>query len=208
MKLKKQYEFIAENIHFLDEYTTRDLFHKLYAKKFRSATDIYLDDNGKLDGVTIVVTDKARGYSTTKNWEVDFEKTIEQNVADLTAILISRGITMKEFMVWLEVRSIYRSYYLRRSEKSFTMHHNGTASLVYLLRYLTTGKCDENLKESHDFMEANNIRYNTGAYEFTLSNIKVKLFMNGRLDIKGLTPEQEKQIDRFAEIYKAVERRG
>ncbi len=200
--LIRQREFISENIDFLDEFELEKVFKKIYVKVFRNKTNFYLNEHGKLEGIEILV--KKKDYSSRESWGVNFDKTIDENIQLLRNQLTEYGITWIEFKDYEEVRFLWSSYYFRRTEKSFSMAANGVSSLVYFLRYLVNGKPDDNLKEANEFLEERKISYNQGNYEYAIGNLKVKSFINGRLDIKGLTEEQERIIDRFAEIYKKL----
>lgn len=198
----RQADFVIGHIDLLEEYDLRDLFQKLFAKAFNHATGLYVDEKGRLSGFTIRV--KKKDYSTSEAWSLNFNLDVNENIQMLTQDLEAKGITLDEFKAYYEIKSVFTSYYFRRNEKSFSMSHSGNSSLIYFLRFLVNGKADDDLKESHDLMEEKKIRYDQGNYELQIGNIKIKSFLNGRIDLKGLTPMQENMINRFYDIYEIV----
>lgn len=190
-------KFIIENINVIDEFDTTDIFKKIYNKVFYQTTGFYLDKDGAFDYITVSSKD---GHSSNK-WKLEYNLSIAENIQRLKNALEDKNIKFEDFKTFYAVGGIFRSYYLRRSEKSFSLHKDGgISSLFYFLRYLTTNVIDENLKEANEFLEEKKIRWNEGAYECELNGLKIKQFLNGRLDIKGLTVDQEKQIDKFLAI--------
>lgn len=196
-------DFVKQYLPLLDEFDLRDLFKKLYTKVFNKETGLYVDKEGRFDAV-IVRVKKGDSYSSDQPWAIDFSQHVVENIKALKQVLKDRGVTWDEFFTYYNTRSLVNSYHFRRTDKSFSYSRNGNSAFVYFLRWLVNGTYDENWKEANDFLEERKISYNAGRFEFEIGNIKVKSFENGRLDLKGLTPDQEKKIDRYLEIHKAV----
>lgn len=195
--------FIKKYIGLLGEYDLEDLFMKLFAKAFNKETGLYVEDKGKFPYVTIFK--KVRDYGTNEAWSINFSLSVPDNIEVLKKLLKERGVSWTEFIVYYHTNDLVSSYHFRKSApKKFSYSRNGNSAFVYFLRWLVNGKYDENYEQANDFLKEKGISYNQGNFEFEIGNIKVKSFMNGRLDINGLTPDQEKKTDRYLEIHKAV----
>ena len=180
---KKQ--FIIEHLCYADRFEIEDIYKAVYKRTWNAFRGVRIDEKGAMDSCT---------------FKVNFDKSIEENVADFEAYLKARGSYTEEFTTYNEVSHVFRWYYFRRDEKNFTISPNGISSLIYFLRYLTTGEPDQDYAETNKFMDANKISHNSGKFEIDLNGLKVKKFLNGRVDIVGLSDAQQKKIDRFIEM--------
>ena len=54
------------------------------------------------------------------------------------------------------------------------------------------------------FEKENGLGYNVSAYSFTLSNLQVRRYKNGKLFINNFTKEQNKKVKRFFELSRLL----
>lgn len=199
--------FVRKNVHVLSEYDLNKIHDAIYYKAFTEKTGIYCDSNsGHVMNVKYYVTDR-NNVSTSRTYEVNTNITIEENLSAIKKILKEKKVKIEEYKSYMEFRYLFESHFFRRNESHFTIHGEyHLSSLINFLRFLINGIADKDLKESHDFMDAINIKHSDQAYGFTMGDIAVKRLKNGKLDISGLTDQQNKTINRFIEISKSLNR--
>lgn len=195
--------FVVSNLKMLDSYDLEKIYKDLFNKKARKQIGIYFNDKGETEKLRL--SKKCDGYYTTGNFALNYYEPIEANESRLSDELMKRGVTLDEFKNYDDFNYLFSSCYLRKDGEHYIIsNEHSVNSLINFMRFIVNGHRDENLKEANEFCDKNGLRYDSHAYEVTLENITLKKFKNGRLDIKGMTAEQEATLNRYFEIKKAL----
>jgi len=180
----EQLQFIIEHDSKYSEYDIQAIFKKHFDKAISKELVYVYIDNGKCPYLP--------------KFEVNYNKSLEHNINALREILQSKNVPMSDFEVFCTHGSLFKELWFNRSDVKDQFKMSGQCSLsnlVHFIQYLVTGKLEQDYKLTNTFMSENNLPYSAYAYSYTIANISVKRFANGRLDIKGLTDKQNKTID-------------
>lgn len=167
-EVKRMLRIINEDTQ-LDYFDIEKTFKNSYERLFTKATGFYAN-HGTVHGIK------------DKIFKIDYNAEIEINTSKFYLVLKERNISLSEFEYYHCNTTLVNSFYADK-EKGFIMSNNNVDSLVFFLRHVATGLKDNNLKESHEYMEANGLRYNTEKFKFTIGNCTIERFKNGTLKI-------------------------
>ncbi len=182
-------ELVSNNLNAVSDSDLRPIYNRVYNSLLSEIIGHYVDNS----------TNTVHVHNNFK-YHVDTELTLEQNKAKFDKMLKDRNMTVGELKLYQKVCSLFHSYYFQKRDNTFYIVADGTQNLAYFLRFLVSGEWDQNYIPATNFLNDNNINYNTIAYSYELGNLKVKRFQNGRLDIKGLTAEQTLIMDNVFNI--------
>jgi hypothetical protein len=148
-----------------------------------------------------------------KNLTVDYHipkqagmTAIEVNVDNFKKYLSRLTIPESDFSIFMNHHLLFTSYYFRPGEKgNYEMKSEGYSSLCHLVQYLVDGIARDTYKETNDFLGSQKIGYSQQSeYQYTYGNITVKKFKNGRVDLKGITSDQQTTIDKLFAIKEKI----
>lgn len=131
---------------------------------------------------------------------IDYSKTINQNVTLLKEYLNKKGVTLEEYLVYLNCFSLFNWYWFRKEKGNYYISSNGNSCLIHFIKFLHVGRFDKDLQKTNELMKQNGIRHSSESFKLTIGNITVQVYKNGRCDLKGLTDKQRKEIDKMIEL--------
>lgn len=143
-------------------------------------------------------------------YKVNFENTIAQEVARFEKFIVEdMRISIDDFKLYYYLKGLFISHSFRKRENANEYRASGHYNnyLCELIQFLDGGKYENDLKAANDFLDSHKINYATGSYSYTIGNITVKTFLNGRVDIKGLNSKQQKTINLLFNIHDKVKNR-
>lgn len=184
---KEKAQFILENIHPYMESSLEKCFKKTFDLALRKATGFHFDDGKQY---------------TFNNFLVRYDKSIEENKTRFDKLLELYGIGNREFKIY-ERLNLIRDGRLQPRDKNYWNGGNDNSGLIEILMYLTEDKTYEDRALANKILDDNKISYNQ-IFEMTIGNITIKTFLNGRVDLKGITADQQTKLNRLFEINKSI----
>lgn len=166
-----------------------DLYQETFKYTFLKETGVYVNQDNIVAGT---------------KFKIDYEKSVPQNVKAFESYLKTLGVTVEEFKLFKNASHLYRDYFFRKNENHYTTSGTANSAVIHFVKFLVNGYFDDDLALTHELMDQSGIKYNTGAWKLELGNVTIKAYMNGRLDLKGLTESQQKIIDSLFEIQRKL----
>jgi hypothetical protein len=167
-------KYIQKNINRLDDYDLRAIEHKLKARDLSERLDVYVDERGKVSNTKL---DLDLNKSVTA-LEKEIKKALGKDFGDI------------DFNAYNKVGEVIRTYYLSHKKgDSYTMSSQWypNASLVNFLLWIVSDKIESNLAKAHEVMEEIGMKSDSKG-TFELPGVTVKIFKNGRVDVKFKSP--------------------
>jgi hypothetical protein len=184
-------EYITKHLNILSEYDLDQLFIRSFLTMFKAEYGIYMYSGGQVVG----------GKMTLPN--VNYQ-TLEATYNELVERLAQRGATIADLKEYQKVYHIFEDY-LRPTADGYSIGKDvHVTNLVVFLQYLITGKVEDDLTAAHEYMKANGLMYDTLKYKFTVGNITVQRWVNGKFEMTGLTDEQKDKIAKLYKTYRAL----
>jgi hypothetical protein len=193
---KNMLQFITGNVSDDLRYDIEPLFYKAYAKALTSATGAHFS---------------ASHYEIASHYfnkfKVDTNKDVNEVAAEFKAFVENRKVEYADFLTYAAQKSIFTSGYFRRNGSPETFRYSGRYNyeLIDFLLHLTGNKKDyDSYTECHAYMDQNGIGQSEQIKNKEIHGLKVNAFQNGRLDIKGLTQKQQKEIDKLISLHEKL----
>lgn len=185
--------YIKENIDILDKYDLADIKKKVNKSLIEEKLHVYL--NADLFG-SVVNRDNVFDLSLDfKENEKRFNLWVNQNFG-----------SKKTFYDYYYCNTIFKSYHFRsKNGNYFSSDDMIIAIFFHFMYFLIKNEKYENLAKGNEladkYTKKNIQSYNIWqGCQVSELGIYVKFYKNGRIDIKGLTEEQETKIEYFYEL--------
>ncbi len=181
--------FVVDNAKQVTDYDVNPLFYRVYNGVLTNVLGCYVDNGSNVVEV-----------HSNFRYRVNYNISIEANVTAFNKMLQDRNMSGFELKLYMNTRSLLHSSYFRKSETNkggYSIYGEGNKDLLFALRYVRSGILDDDYQPTNALADELGIKYNSGAYAYTIGNISVKRFQNGRLDIKGMTDEQQNRLDKI-----------
>lgn len=199
---------------FIEKYDTQELNKKLYARMLKEATGLSFDTGTcTLYGLGF----KATGYATYLDHELTHRNLDPDTLRDVVLKNLERtyGKNWREDLrLFQDTEALFSSYFFRKEKQGqYTMRSGGASILGYVLDYVVNGVRPENYARTHETWEERRPQYGgthnrlsvVGTHTSDLfPNMSVRVYANGRIDIKGLTAEQYAKLDALQELYTRI----
>lgn len=189
---KQMLEFILANSPEAKKYDIEPIFRDAYA---------YASALGKILKVTF------RGHSQYEvvnyyfeSYQVNVNMPVETEAQRFKDWIASHGVTWDDYIFYYHHYALFKQEYFSRNGKldTFTAHELRNPNLITLILELTGQKTDYNsLEQENNLLEEKGIDYKAIFSDLQIGNLTIKTYLNGRIDIKGLTAEQNAMIDKL-----------
>jgi len=202
--------------HLIEEYDTQELNKKLYARMLNEATGLHFDTNT----CTLYATDfKASGYLSAKS--PDHALTYSNPDPDELLGHTIKGLEKTygtnwrdDLRLFQDTEALFSSYYFRKEKQGqYAMRSGGESILGYVLDYIVNGVRPENYARTHQTWEEKHPQYGgtrsklsvVGTHTSDLfPGMSIRVYANGRIDIKGLTAEQYDKLDELQALAERI----
>jgi len=186
-EVKRMLDYIYRDTE-ISPFEIEKLFHKSYERFFTKITGFYADHSA-IYGIN------------SRHFKMDYNTNIEMNVEKFHKLLENKGISLEEFELYYHNCILAGKIYGNR-ETGFTISRNTVDNLVFFLRHIANGKADESLKETHEYMKENGLKYDDEKFKFKIGTCTVERFKNGNLKITYETTKvnHEKVIDKILRL--------
>ena len=181
-------KFVSDNLDRIPNYKFEDLYRELIVSKFREEFDIFFDSTSHKEFANTTIGFRVPANFTyeqiVKAWE-EFQG--KNNMDD---VAIKKNLTYPLGGLYNLGGGVLRD--------SFQYGLGHTPDLIFFLHYVLTGEFWVNYRECNDIATDHGVGNHPKSYTETfpeLNNLKIQVFQNGKIKIKGLTAENIETID-------------
>lgn len=184
-------QFIFDNYTKATDRDFEEMFFKVYAKVLTEKTGSQF--NADYYHVT--------SYYFSK-FKVDTNLSIIEVADQFIKYVEAKGVDYKDFILYSNIKPVFSSGYFKRNGTNQTFRYTGqyNTDLIDFLLHIAGEKKLADYSEAHNFQQTRNIDHQAVIKNETIGNITFSTFQNGRVDIKGLTDQQQAEIDRLIAI--------
>lgn len=192
---KNMAQFIFDNCTKATNRDLEELFFKVYAKVLTEATGSHFS---------------ADYYHVTSYHFTNFKVNTNLNIIEVADQFIkyveNKGVDYKDFILYSSLKTVFTSGYFKRNGTKDTFRYTNqyNTDLIDFLIYLVGQKTFDDYSQASNFQQQNNISHQAVIKNAVIGNLTFSTFQNGRLDIKGLTDKQQKEIDRLIAIHEKL----
>lgn len=189
-------QFLTENVENTDKDLIEQAFKKAYIRKFnKEHKGIWSNDNGLIKYLSTYNPKLCRN----ENFLLDFNLSFEDNIERVKEILSPRQVTLQGYKDFRSNDSFFEFVRIKE-DKTMTVYGYSNYYIIPFVQFIIGYR-------NADFTDFNKY-FSSGEQPFTaqIENISIKRFANGRLDLKGLTPEQQAKFDELRSTYEKLRR--
>lgn len=199
MKIETQRNFVAANIALLYDYKLNDIYREVWLAKFGQTFRV---ESNRTHGRGYEVKGLGRTFV-----DPDHE-TVEDAVARVTEVFNEHYEDRQSLDLYNELDGVaYRFTHIEMGESTrLKRGDHDLPRILGVLQYVATGEIAKDYKVVNEFIDTNDARESFGlkAFSGTFCGLQLKGFKNGRLDVSGLSSDQQ---GRLAHVYNLANKR-
>lgn len=215
-KLSPNAKLVVALAHLIEEHDTKDLLGLLSSRNLLKETGLYFDSHiGNLVGTKYHAMRSQEPKHPDYAWKYKNEEEPQKLV-----LRVSKELEKTYGKAWKQDLKLFQAldslvthyYFQKTGEGQYSIHGHYPSMLAYFLDYIVLDKIGGDYSHAHEAWYYKHEMGGTGNKLSTvgthtsemLPGVAVKIFANGRVDIKGLTATQYAKIDTTIAFIKDI----